>query len=144
MRLKILLGVGGLLLAVTYTVIHCVLTPTEVSLPIFVFQVYSNGPSGEQYAVASVTNNDSCAYTFRERFDAIIDKTNCWYVIHSSLANRTLASGGSSIETFQVPPHSARWIVVSVAIRHSFTERNFSWLFQTNRFDEVVETGWFP
>jgi hypothetical protein len=144
MRLKILLVAGGILLAVTYAVVRFVLMPTEASLPTIVFLTYLNSTNGEQYAVSAVTNNDSCAYTFRERFEASIYKTNCWYVIDSSLANRTIASAGSSIEIFQAPPHSAKWIIESVAIRHTFVERNFGWLFQTNRFDEQIESRWFP
>ena len=107
MRLRILFGAGVTSLAVTYMVIHYVMLPTEASLPTMVFQAYTNGPSGETYAVVAITNNDSCAYTFRERFEAIIDNTNVWYVIQSSLAKQTLKPNSSSMGIFQVPPHSA-------------------------------------
>ncbi|HZF01573.1 MAG TPA: hypothetical protein VE344_06710 [Methylomirabilota bacterium] len=144
MRLRILLPAGAILLIAAYAVIHCFLLPPESFPPIITFQTYLYSSDGKQYAIAAINNNDSCAYAFHEKFEAIIDKTNCWYVIHSSLANQTIAPNSSSIGIFNVPPHSSRWVVESVATKCTFMERNFSWLFRTNKFDEYIESGWIP
>jgi hypothetical protein len=132
------------LLAATYVVIHFVLLPAEEFLPSIIFQSYSNDPSGEQFAVVAVTNYYSYPITFSGRFMADLEKTNCFYTIHSSLENQTIAPGGSYIGSLQVPPHPDRWTVVTFVKRHTFMERSFGWLLRTNRFVEVVESGWLP
>ena len=144
MWLRILLGVSVVLLVVTYVVIHFVLLPPEVSPPTMVFKSYSNSPSGKQYVILAITNNDSCTITFNDRGIANLEKTNCYYHIYFTLENRTLTPGSSSVGIFPVPPHPDKWIVVTAVKRHTFMERSFGWLLRTNRFVEVVESGWIP
>jgi hypothetical protein len=99
MRLKIIMGVGVLLLVLVFVWIHDFLLLPDYCRPTFSFQKYTNAPTGQLYAVVKISNIDVYTISFHEPFLAIPDHaTNpvaSMLPIKCSLTNLSLAKGNS-------------------------------------------------
>lgn len=131
MRLRVLVGLLAILLAITCVIVQNSRMPTAVPRPSLSFQCYSNSPSGKTFAIVSVTNNDSCSIEFGREAAAYSSgdssETSIWW----SISNQTLRAGGSVVAALEVPPHYGRWYVAFFWTRHTLRDRLAS---KTERF----------